>query len=515
MKLFILLQSVVFLFFSISCSSRKEPNKISWHKTGMESALQEATKLNKPLFVYWGASWCPPCASIKSRVFTHAHFIQETKNFIPVYLDGDSKSAQHWGEKLKARGYPTLMILSPDGKEITRLSYSLSKEAFAEALKSLYANLHPIQNVVKTALNGSATEGDWSRIASHSWEQDFNLQNNLADWSKKFQILDEKIPLKLRSQKERIFITYLGILSRSLKKQKKNLTAEQKNKYRKRLKGILNSPDLAKENLANLSYSAHSFINFLYSKEDSPEKKSFINTYLDTMDHLRESTDDVMKRLTTLFALLGLSTEKDGKYILSKERKHLLKTESLYAIKKSKTGYERLSVLNSASYFLVAIGLTEQVRKILKKELSTALSPHYLMSSLSYLEKESGNKTDSLSWSKKAYEKSTGKATRLQWAAKHLKNLISLSPENRTEILKYTKEIFFENLKMTDAFVGRNGKILSKINGHVSKWSQKQKQTGEIEKIKKSALKECVQSNFYKNDLYKKSCLSFFNSIKG
>ena len=31
--------------------------------------------------------------------------------FVPVYLDGDSEAAQIWGERLKAAGYPTILVL--------------------------------------------------------------------------------------------------------------------------------------------------------------------------------------------------------------------------------------------------------------------------------------------------------------------------------------------------------------------------------------------------------------------
>ena len=58
--------------------------------------------MNKPLFLYWGAVWCPPCNQIKKTIFTRREFQEKMKLFLPVYLDGDTKSAQIWGEKLKA-----------------------------------------------------------------------------------------------------------------------------------------------------------------------------------------------------------------------------------------------------------------------------------------------------------------------------------------------------------------------------------------------------------------------------
>ncbi|MBV8633771.1 MAG: thioredoxin family protein, partial [Burkholderiaceae bacterium] len=34
---------------------------ISWFKGDVDAAFAYAKKQHKPLFLYWGAVWCPPC----------------------------------------------------------------------------------------------------------------------------------------------------------------------------------------------------------------------------------------------------------------------------------------------------------------------------------------------------------------------------------------------------------------------------------------------------------------------
>ncbi|MCB0386406.1 MAG: thioredoxin family protein, partial [Bdellovibrionales bacterium] len=128
--------------------------EIAWRKEGMDVALAEAKKTNRPLFVYWGAVWCPPCNVIKAKVFPHPEFKSALSSFIPVYLDGDTESAQSWGEKLNASGYPTLMILSPEGKEVVRLSTNVSAEEMAETLKDAYNVLSPVPDLMNNILAG-------------------------------------------------------------------------------------------------------------------------------------------------------------------------------------------------------------------------------------------------------------------------------------------------------------------------------------------------------------------------
>ncbi|MCH6552301.1 MAG: thioredoxin family protein [Planctomycetes bacterium] len=96
----------------------------------VQQAFDLAEREGKPLFLYWGAVWCPPCNQIKSTIFSQRAFIEKTKLFVPVYLDGDTESAQIWGERLDVWGYPTMLVLSPEGREVMRMPTGLQLEEF-------------------------------------------------------------------------------------------------------------------------------------------------------------------------------------------------------------------------------------------------------------------------------------------------------------------------------------------------------------------------------------------------
>ena len=87
---------------------------IVWYSGSVESAFAAARAQNKPVFLYWGAKWCPPCHELKATVFSRPDFVEKLKLFIPVYLDGDDPGAQKWGDRFGVSGYPTVLVLRAD-----------------------------------------------------------------------------------------------------------------------------------------------------------------------------------------------------------------------------------------------------------------------------------------------------------------------------------------------------------------------------------------------------------------
>src|SRR6187551_1344488 len=152
-----------------ACSQADSPTQvahasaIAWREGDVDDALAEAKELGKPVILYWGAVWCPPCNQMKSTLFKDPAFIAETQDFVPVYLDGDTAGAQQWGERFGISGYPTVIVLRPDGTEITRISSATMASELPDLLRVAAGRTSSIEALLAKAADDSAelTPDDW------------------------------------------------------------------------------------------------------------------------------------------------------------------------------------------------------------------------------------------------------------------------------------------------------------------------------------------------------------------
>lgn len=90
---------------------------IAW-LTSLEPALVSAKESGKPIMIDFFATWCPPCKMLDAQTYTDSSVIQESKNWIMVRIDVDQQQAL--AQQYAIRSIPTLVYLSPEGKEVKR-----------------------------------------------------------------------------------------------------------------------------------------------------------------------------------------------------------------------------------------------------------------------------------------------------------------------------------------------------------------------------------------------------------
>ena len=120
--------------------------------TSLQDALAQAKKENKrALLDFTGSDWCPPCKALHEKVLTSSDFVDYAKkNLVLVLVDfpaskpqspdlQKANSALH--DKYNVAGFPTLLLLKPDGMPIwTNLGYS------GEAPSDIIAQINQAKN---------------------------------------------------------------------------------------------------------------------------------------------------------------------------------------------------------------------------------------------------------------------------------------------------------------------------------------------------------------------------------
>ena len=117
--------------------------------TNIEKAQEQAKSEKKVVLLeFTGSDWCPPCKALKKTVFDTDKFkAYAKKNLVLVKLDfprdkskiTKEQSAYNGAQakKFGVRGYPTVILLDVDGKELTKkvgFNRSTSVESYIEVL---------------------------------------------------------------------------------------------------------------------------------------------------------------------------------------------------------------------------------------------------------------------------------------------------------------------------------------------------------------------------------------------
>ncbi|HEY9240061.1 MAG TPA: thioredoxin family protein, partial [Burkholderiaceae bacterium] len=151
---------------------------IAWKKAAsdaeVDAAFAQAKAESKPVFVYWGAKWCPPCNQLQATLFNRQDFIERSRAFVPVYVDGDRPGAQKLGARFNVSGYPTMVLFNPQGTELTRLPGEVEAERYTQVLTLGMNAQKPVKDVLAAAKTGGAglTANDWRLLAFYSWDTD-------------------------------------------------------------------------------------------------------------------------------------------------------------------------------------------------------------------------------------------------------------------------------------------------------------------------------------------------------
>ncbi|MCP5286534.1 MAG: thioredoxin family protein [Burkholderiaceae bacterium] len=452
--------------------------------TDIDTAFAQAKAQNKPVLLYWGATWCPPCNQLKATFFNRQDFAQAANGFIAVHVDGDRPGAQKLGSRFKVGGYPTVVLLSPDGREITRLPGEADPERMMAVLQLGLSGGRPVRDVLADARAGKPLpDGAWRMLAFYSWDTDQDQLVTEADRPEVLADLARKAPAGPGEQAD--VATRLWLKAVAASDDGKGLKADAA--LRERVRAVLVDPAAARRHADVLSNNAPEMLRAL-SEDGSPERQPLASALDAALQRL--ARDTALSRGDRITALIGrvqiarLGQPKDAVKVnvpaalVSEVRSQVAADD-----REIRDGYERQAVITAGAYALGQVGLWAESDALLQTNLAKSHSPYYLMSQLGGNARKQGRTADALRWYGEAYAKSEGPATRLQWGTGYLSALVDLAPQDTRRIEQTAAQLIGEAALDDGAFSGRSARVLQRLGRKLGAWGSEPARAAALQRL--------------------------------
>jgi len=459
---------------------------IAWRQAAGDADVDAAFALaraeRKPVFVYWGAKWCPPCNQVKATIFNRQDFIERSRAFVAVYVDGDSPGAQKLGTRFKVRGYPTMVLFNPQGEELTRLPGEVDAAKVTQVLTLGMNAQRPVKQVLAQALAGprgaaGLTLNDWRLLAFYSWETDEQQLVPKAEVPALLASLADACPAGWREPATRLRLKALAAAGDA-----GNASAVPA-ATRTRVLQVLADPSQARTHMDVITNAAPDLVKALAGDAATPaERAALVGNFDSALKRLQaDATLSRADRMTALVARVELAKPPLAKgagkdspkppVVLPAALLADVRDATARADREIKDAYERQAVITAAAYLLSQAGLGGESDALLQANLKRSHSPYYLMADLAGNARERGDTAAALRWSEEAFKASVGPATRLQWGASYINMLVDLAPADEARIETAARQLFNEASTQPDAFFERSARSLQRVATKLMAWN--------------------------------------------
>jgi thioredoxin-related protein len=471
----------------------------------VDAAFATARAETKPVFVYWGAKWCPPCNQVKATLFNRQDFIERSRAFVPVYVDGDSPGAQKLGARFHVSGYPTMLLFSPRGEEVTRLPGEVDPGRYTEVLNLGMNAARPVKAVLADALAGGKGlhAEDWRLLSFYSFETDEQQLLAKDQVAPTLGRLADACPPAPPEIRMRLRLKALAASEAKAPLAPGGVRAE--------VLGWLADAAAAREEADQMINSAAEIVRAT-SARGTLERKHLLAAFDTALQRLEaDPTLSRADRVQALIARVDLAridvSEPDAgatrtarpippprlpAALVAEVREQAARMD-----REINDAYERQAVITAAAYMLERAGLSAESDALLEGNLAKSHSPYYLMSELASNARKRGDEAGALRWYREAFEQSEGPATRLQWGASYIGALVDLAPADEAAIERTTLGLWHEATAHSDALDQRNGLSLQRIGKKLQAWSEHGAHAATMARLRDELAVTCAKADRY------------------
>lgn len=442
---------------------------IDWRRPAgvaeLDAVFDEARVQRRPVFLYWGAAWCPPCNQVKATVFSRPDFVEKSRRFVPVYLDGDLPAAQKLGARFRVSGYPTMVLLRPDGSELTRLPGGVLPQQYLDVLDLGLQAERPVRTLLAEARRAPArlAAADWRLLAWYDWEADDQQLLPRRSQAATLRRLAEACPKAEADAADRLALR--ALVAEAAAQRRAPPAA------RERLLALLADGPRSRRQLDLLAGHADDLTAAL-TAAGSAEREQLQGLWAAALDRL--GADETLPHGQRLAALIGrveLALLDAPAGAVSPVLQEHVRAQVARADREVTSDTERQSVINSAAYVLRLSGQAPAADTLLTAELRRSHSPYYFMLALAGNAKRRGDTEAALRWAERAWRESQGPATRVQWGTSYVDYLVELAPQDSARIEATVLALLGELDGQRDALYDRTRVRLERMSTKLLDWA--------------------------------------------
>ncbi|MCC7019847.1 MAG: thioredoxin family protein [Ardenticatenales bacterium] len=534
--------------------------EVAWFEGDVQTAFDAAKAENKPVFLYWGAVWCPPCYYLKTRVFHRPEFVAASKEFVAVELDGDTERAQIWGEQFDVKGYPTVIVFNPAGDEIMRLTSGIDAEQYASVLVSAKAKMTPIADVlaaVEATGPAAATKEDLDLLAFYAWDQDSVLALESDRKLALFKRLWQETPDSLAVAKNRFLCLWIEALhsARSAAEDAAEEgetpelpapTADEMPAVLAGLTQVFADPAQRSSNTNTIYYWSEETATMLFP-EPGPERDAFSAAWVAAAEAIEgDEAMTVDDRLTAFYpqiilARLKASTAPAASAVVTSTGELTPTAAAVDAASEGDAAAdaeptaiplptdlvqrvadrvkwasetvtdpgEMQTVMGTMVWMLQETGQDAAAEQLLNDKLDTTIEPYYYMLELADMAEKKDDTAGALAWYRKGWQTAEGSMSRFRWGHSYLRALLRLTPDDEATFETDATAVLTELMANEDALALGNGDRMGTLSTAIIKWNEDGKHDAVVTRLRDVVAAKCGALDATGEDSQQSRCQQF------